>query len=315
MAQDTQESRKHVFTLIVAVAILLALAMYLFFFQVRQAEVVVKSVFGKPVAEYKEAGLYVKWPYPINEITRFDSRLQVYDSDLHETLTKDERNLIVGETVGWRITDAKLFVQAQGTVEKAVQWLKPLSSDAKTKVIGQYLFRNFVSTDHKDLKHSEIEEAIKNLINQSLAHQATKYGIEVQIVKLKRIELPQAVTAKVFERMKQERNRESQKIRAEGEGISQSIKSKAEAARDAILAMADSDARAIRGQGDAEAAKYYEALNNRPELALFLRKVEALDKVADKLTLIIDPTIPPFDILNEKAVMGEAKTPAKADAK
>jgi len=312
MAQDTQESRKHVFTFVVAVAILVALGVYLFFFQVRQTEVVVLSEFGRPVQKFDKPGLNFKWPYPINEITRFDARLQVYDSDLHETLTKDERNVVVGETVGWRIKDAVQFVQAQGTIEKAVQWLKPLSSDAKTKVVGQYLFSNFVSVNAADLKHEEIEAKIKNLVNESLSKQEKKYGIEVEIVRLKRIELPQAVTAKVFERMKAERNRESQKIRAEGEGISQSIKSRAEAARDAILAMADSDARAIRGQGDAEAAKYYEALNNRPELALFLRKVEALDKVADKLTLIIDPTIPPFDILSEKAVAGEPKTPAKA---
>ena len=40
-----------------------------------------------------------------------------------------------------------------------------------------------------------------------------------------------------------------------------------------------------------------EKLQKNPELAVFLLHVDALPKVAERLTLVLDPTVPPFTLL------------------
>lgn len=308
-----RQGQKHFFTLSVALIILIVLVLYAICFQVRQSEVAVVSTFGEPRTVIDEPGLYFKWPRPIQEVDRFDGRIHIFDGDTHETLTYDERPLVVTETVGWRIVDPQQFVRSTGSIDRMTELLKPLVSDAKTKVVGKYVFRNFVSAEQQDLKHQEMETEILGMVNEALRDESqANWGIELALVKLKRIELPKSVTEQVFTRMKAERQREISRIQSEGDAISNAIRAKADATRQAIISKAESDADAIRGQGEVEAAQYYERLNKRPELAIFLRKIKALNNpaVADKLTLIIDPTVPPFDVLAQDAVTGEAE---KAD--
>lgn len=307
-----REGQKHVFTIAVAAVILAVLLVYSLFFQVRESEVAVVSTFGEPHDSIDSPGLYFKWPRPIQEVHIFDGRLQIFEGVGHQTLTYDDRPLVISEGVGWRITDAKQFVQANGSIDRMTDLLGPLVADAKTKVVGEYRFRNFVSTEEGDLQHAEMERKIQEMVNKALEAHEQPWGVRVELVKLKRIELPQSVTDRVFERMKAERDREVSRIRSEGQARANAIRAEADATRDAILAMADSDAEAIRGQGEVEAAQFYEALDERPELAIFLRKIRALanPNVSDKLTLIIDPSVPPFDVLmgdpDVKVPSGEA---------
>ena len=67
-----------------------------------------------------------------------------------------------------------------------------------------------------------------------------------------------------------------------------------------MLAAAEARAKAIRGEGDAEAAKYYEMLREDPELAMFLRDLESLGKLAERSTFVISADTAPFKFLKEK---------------
>jgi membrane protease subunit HflC len=211
--------------------------------------------------------------------------------------------------VGWRVDPqrAVTFLENTQSLERCQDLLEPYVRDAKTKVVGQYDFRNFASIIPDDLKHAQMEEEIKRLINDGARTPGEgtpvargvrqQLGIEVALVKLKRVELPQEVASKVFERMKNERKIEADGYRAEGRAISKDIRSRAEAAYKAILSMAEGDAEAIKGKGEAEAAEFFKELHKHPDLALFLLQVRALPKVAEKLTIILDPTVPPFNLL------------------
>lgn len=303
-----RQGQKHIFTLTVALTILIVLALYAVSFQVRQSQVAVVSTFGEPRVAIVDPGLYFKWPRPIQTVDRFDNRLHIFDGYAHETLTYGERPIVVTETVGWRIMDPQQFVRSNGSLERMTELLRPLVADAKTKVVGQYVFRNFVSANREDLQYEEMEQRIMDMVNETLlGAEEANWGIQVDLIKLKRLELPQSVTEQVFERMMAERQREVSRIRSEGDAISNAIRARADATRQAIISKAESDAEAIRGQGEVEAALYYERLNRRPELAIFLRKIRALNNpgVAEKLTLIIDPTMPPFDILTNEIELRE----------
>jgi membrane protease subunit HflC len=100
--------------------------------------------------------------------------------------------------------------------------------------------------------------------------------------------------------MKAERNRRTEATIAEGNAEATKIKTDADSKKTELLAAAQARAKAIRGQGDAEAAKYYKMLEADPELAMFLRDVEALKKILEKRsTIVISADTEPFKMLKQ----------------
>ncbi len=86
------------------------------------------------------------------------------------------------------------------------------------------------------------------------------------------------------------------------QGMAQAVKIKtdADSKKTELLAAAEARAKAIRGQGDAEAAKYYKMLEADPQLAMFLRDVEALKKIlAERTTIVLSADTEPFKLLRE----------------
>ena len=156
--------------------------------------------------------------------------------------------------------------------------------NAQNSVIGQHYFSEFVNTDPKKIQFEQIEDEIAQVIQ---AEALEKYGIAIQTVGIKRLKISKEVTEKVFERMKADRNRKTQSILAEGNAEAERIKSDAEAKQKELLAVAKSQAKEIRGTGDAEAARYYKMLEADPELAIFLRNIEALKEILKERSTII----------------------------
>jgi len=70
-------------------------------FTVDQNEYAVVTSFGKPVRTITEPGLRFQWPMPIQQINRFDRRLQLHQGVLMETLTKDKKNVAFRCMVVW----------------------------------------------------------------------------------------------------------------------------------------------------------------------------------------------------------------------
>ena len=100
--------------------------------------------------------------------------------------------------------------------------------------------------------------------------------------------------------MKKERERIAQKFLAEGEGMASYIKAEADAEKEKILAEARAQAMKIRGEGDAAASKYYDIFTKNEELAIFLRKLQALEKtLKNNSTVILDSRTPPYDLFIE----------------
>ena len=78
------------------------------------------------------------------------------------------------------------------------------------------------------------------------------------------------------------------------------IRANATTEKEQLLARARSEAEALKGQGDAEAAKHFEVFAKNPDLAIYLRKIRALQEtLKTKTTIIVDPSIPPFDLFSQ----------------
>ena len=86
----------------------------------------------------------------------------------------------------------------------------------------------------------------------------------------------------------------------QGNAQANKIASDADAKKTELLAAAKARAKAIKGKGDAEAAKYYKMLQKNPQLAMFLRDIEALKKTLEnRSTIVISGDSEPFKLLRE----------------
>jgi membrane protease subunit HflC len=285
----------------IGVLLILIVGLLLFVFQVRKSEVVVVTTFGKPTRDLSEPGPHLKWPWPIESVHRFDQRVQNFEDKFTEGLTQDSFNILASVFVGWKITDPKAFFpKFAGTPEpiaEAEKVMDRMLSNAKAAVIGKHPLSDFLSTSAEGNKFADIEKEILGVI-QSQVH-ANNYGLEIEFLGIKRLGLPENVTASVFERMQAERKRLADKSQSEGEAEAQTIRSDAEHKAAVVLADAGAQATAIRGKGEAEAAKSLSVFQQNPELASFIFRLSALeDALKDRSTLIFDQHTPPFDLFN-----------------
>jgi membrane protease subunit HflC len=266
-------------------------------YQVRVTEVAVKTRFGKVVDEIVEPGVGFKMPWPIERIQRFDRRVQSFQDKFDETLTQDGRNLMVMLYLGWSIESPATFRDRikDGSIDEAERNLMSIVRSKKLEVVGQYPFSAFINTDEAKLKFTEIEGKILELIQPQAA---STYGIKIHFLGIKRLQLPPAITDKVFERMRAERMKLVQTYTSEGQATATRIVTEADRDRAEKLAYAENEAKRIMGEADAAASASYEVFQQEPELAIFLLKLDALEtSLQDRATLFLDTTTSPFDIL------------------
>ena len=132
-------------------------------------------------------------------------------------------------------------------------------------------------------------------------------GVSVRDIRVKRIDLPQDVSAAVFERMRSEREREAREWRAQGQEEAERIRANADRRRHVLLAQATERAETLRGEGDAEAAAIFsEAYGQDLEFFAFWRSLNAYRDSFDgeQDMLVLDPTSDFFRYLRSPAVQG-----------
>ena len=306
--------KNHINTsLIIGAFLVIIFGFMLFTFQVREGEVAIKTRFGKAVlydggkADIEPRFAHLRLPWPVHDVHIFDKRIQSSEWAFEQTGTSNAQPILITVFVTWRISDARNCLIDRFTT--AIRPRPMLCSEGKVRsaqnaVIGEYAFNNLVSTNKEELKLDEIEEEMKTRV----AEASKDNGIEIIMVGIKRLGIPESVTGAVFERMKAERQAEIQKIEAEGERQAMEIKAKADLEANKILAQARAEAIQISGQAEAQAAKYYEVFKQNPELANFLFQRKALEGLLkENSTLILDPNTPPFNLLTQPDATKAAK--------
>jgi membrane protease subunit HflC len=269
----------------------------LFTFQVRQSEVVVVSTFLKPTDTITNAGLYVKWPWPVQSINRFDQRVQTFEDKFAETYLADQSIMNASVYIGWRISDAKAFFPKfpGGSALLAQRQLETMIRSAKLESFSRHNLDDFVNSDPTKLKFDETETEIQASVQAQLT--TNNYGISIEFLGIKRIGLPESVTTSVFDRMKAERNKYIADAQSHGEAEAANIKSAADRKAADLIADATADATRIQGAGEAEAAKLLGVFQQNPQLAVFELQLDALkNSMNQKSTLIFDERWSPFSL-------------------
>jgi membrane protease subunit HflC len=267
--------------LIVGLAAIVIMAM-MSIFTVHQAEKAIKFKLGEIVKDDYEPGLHFKWPF-VNNIKKFDARIQTMDSKPEQFLTAEKKNVIVDSFVKWRIGNVATFYTAvAGDTEQANLRLNQIIKDAFRGEFSKRNIKQLVSTDRQIIRDI--------LIKNSMAL-AAELGVEIIDVQVMRIDLPEEVSSSVFRRMEAERERVAREIRSKGSEASERIRADADRQKVVTLANAFRDAEKIRGEGDAKSAEIYaQAYGADTEFFTFNRSLNAYKKsFANSSTMVLDP--------------------------
>jgi len=250
---------------------------------VDEAEFVIVTQFGRPVATYADAGFRTKLPW--QSALRIDKRIQVYDPTPGEFLASDKKTVILDFYACWKVADPKQFRERVGDKPGAEARLHDLVWSQLRAQVGRSQFEALVSTDPS--KH-RLDKLVGDIAEQCATRARDTYGIEIVDVKLKRITPPKGVRDSVFSRMRSERSRVARQLRAEGEEEALKIRADADKTRTTTLAAAYKEAETTRGKAEAEATRIYAAAHQKdPQFYELVRTLEAYKKILDEKTTIL----------------------------
>ena len=263
----------------VIIAFLVIMSAYV----VPQTDYALKLRFGKVINVENEAGLHFKWPF-FDKIRYFDKRILTLDAQPQRFLTSEKKSVIVDSFVKWRIINVTdYYTTLSGNETLAGARLSEIIADSLRSKFGIRTIKEVVSGERADIMvdmRNEANERSKPL------------GIQIEDVRIKRIDLPEEVSHSVYRRMEAERERVARDLRSRGKAEAIRIKAAADRTKVELLAEAQRKSEELRGDGDGEASKIYaESFGKNPEFYKFYRSLNAYKKTFRDSSdiLIIEP--------------------------
>jgi len=255
--------------LVVALAIVAMTSM----FTVPQQELAIRTQFGAILGGTYDPGLHFKFPW--DQVVKFERRIlsQTYQGETF--LTNDNRGLIVDFYIKWRVANASRYFQATGGREElAGERIAEIVKDGIKSVVAQRPLEEIVSSERAAVTGEMLKAANDN---------ADGLGIQLIDVRVQRIDLPEDVSSRVYETMKQNFARTANRLRAEGNREAVTLRAEAERKRTEIIANAERDALEVRGKADAEATGIYaKSYSKNPEFYSFYRSLQAYERSLGK---------------------------------
>jgi len=284
--------------LVAAIALAVVAGLSLFVVDQRQNAIVFRL--GEIVNIKTQPGLYFKIPV-LDNVRYFDTRILTFDTAEPERfITSEKKNVLVDLFVKWRIVDVRQYYISVGGDEARAQ-------TRLTQTINSSLRDEFGNRTVHDVVSGE-RDKIMDLMREKANEDASKIGVQVLDVRLKRVDLPQEVSESVYRRMEAERKRVANELRSTGFAESEKIRADADRQREVIIAEAYRDAQRIKGEGDAKAAGIYaRAFEQNAEFYSYYRSLEAyrasLSSRGD--VLVLDPSADFFKYLKNPGRPGK----------
>jgi len=245
-------SGKVILVLLAVAAIIVSMSV----FTVDGRETAINLQLGEVVRADYQPGLHFKLPL-VQEVLKFDKRIQNLDSDPELYLTLEKKNVKVDSFVKWRIKDVvRYYTSTGGSPGRASNRLSAVIQKSLKDEFGKRTIQQAVSGERQE---------IMDKLRSSAKNQADELGIEIIDVRIKRIDLPEEVSASVYARMSSEREQVAKKFRSEGEEQSKKIRAQADREREVIIAEAQRDAQKVKGDGDGRATEIYATAYSQDE--------------------------------------------------
>ena len=238
--------------------------------------------FGEPKRVIQSSGLHFKLPL-IQNVVRYDIRILEYDLPIEEIIAVDKKRMLVDSFTRFKIVDPLEFYKTVGTESSVRNRLNSNVISSLRRIVGRVTLEELLSEER-----SKIMEDIRQEVNS----EASRFGIEIVDVRIRRADLPEANSQAIYERMISERVREAKEFRAKGSEVAQKIRAEADKDKTVILAEATKKSEILRGKGESEAVNIYaDAFEKDPDFYSFYRSMQAYGKVLgeDGTTMILSP--------------------------
>ncbi|GAA5785213.1 protein HflC [Chitiniphilus shinanonensis] len=285
-------------TLAVILAVLFVLS--LSFFTVDQRQFAVVFQFSEARRVISEPGFHFKIPL-LQEVRYFDKRIQTIDENIPARIqTIEKMNVRADSYIKWRIVDVERYYKAVGTDQrKAVDRLRNTVNNMLRDEFGKRTVQDVISG-----KRDEVMDLVQKVADAD----ASRIGVRVIDVRIKRVELEDSTLTSVYERMQSERKAVASQLRAEGSAEAEKIKADADRQREVTLADAYNKAQQLKGEGDGRAAAIYgETYGQYPEFYAFYKSLDAYKESFRKKgdLLVVDPSADFFKYMKNPRAGGK----------
>lgn len=233
-------------------------------------------------------GLGFKIPF-LQDTTVISNKLMLYDLEPSDVMTSDKKSMISDCFVLWRIDDPTKFIQK----------LSGSQQNAETRINSNVYnaLKNVISSLTQEEVISGRDGELADLLTTSLGENLESYGIHIQKIETKMLDLPDENKDAVYTRMISERNNIAASYKAQGEQKAQEIKNDTDEQTTIILAQAQKTADTTVAEGEAEYMRILSEAYNDEEKADFYSFVRQLDAIKATLanggdTIVLDRTSP-----------------------
>ena len=233
-------------------------------------------------------GLSFKVPFVQSETT-ISSKITLSDLPASDVMTSDKKSMISDCFVLWRIEDPVKFIQKlSGSVQNAESRISSNVYNALKNVISSLTQEEVISG-----RDGELAE----ILTTSLGSNLQAYGIKIEKIETKMLDLPDENKSAVYNRMISERNNIAASYIAQGEQQAQEIKNDTNEQVTVLLAQAQKEADTIVAAGEAEYMRILSDAYNDRDKAEFYSFVRQLDAVKATLkngnnTIVLDKNSP-----------------------
>lgn len=281
--------------------------------------------FGRVQRVITNSGLTFKLPF-VESVDTIPKELLLYDLPASDVITSDKKTMILDSYVLWHVTDPLKFAQtlscsvsnAEGRIDAIVYnaTKNTISNMKQDEVIRSRDGKMTITVDQdtsdvtsNDLVLSgEKEEVIEitSLTEEIMAqinHVEEQYGIEIVVVDVKKLDLPDDNKQAVYARMISERENIAAQYTAEGKSEAKMIENTTDKEVSIMLSDAQAKAEATVAEGEAEYMRILSDAYANPEKMDFYSFVRALDAVkssitGDNKTVILSDDSPVAQIFN-----------------
>ncbi|HEB58700.1 MAG TPA: protease modulator HflC [Gammaproteobacteria bacterium] len=264
------DTKKLVSLLVLGLVVFLV---YSSIFFVDEREQALVSRLGKIVDVATEPGLHFKRPV-VDTVVYFEKRLLTADAEPEHILTGEKKQVEVDYFVKWRIIDVRKYYLTYGSVGINPQRIETNAVSQLADTIKDALQAQLGDRTIEDVVWKERDVIMQNL-TRIANERMLQVGVEVVDVRIKKMELPAKVRDSIFKRMRAERARIANELRAKGAKQARIIRAGADRQQVELIADAQRRADILRGEGDARATEIYaQAYGQDREFYAFYRSLE-----------------------------------------
>ena len=236
------------------------------FFIVNETKQAIVLQFGEPRQLITKPGLQFKIPF-IQDAVYLDRRMLNLDPQPEEMILSDQKRIVVDSFARYRIIDPlKFFQTVRNETTFSDRFGRIINASVRGE-IAQYSLTTLLSDERVK---------IMNAIQTQVKANEKAFGVDIIDIRIGRTDLTEQVSNNVFQRMRSERDREANLLRAEGEELSKEITASADRQQTVIIAEAERTSSILRGEGDAQKNNILaDAYSLDEEFFDFLRTMQA----------------------------------------